>query len=330
MAASTDVLLEASELSVCFGPARRPVRAVSNVDFSIRRGEIVGIAGESGSGKSTLCLALIRSLAKAATVTGEVLFEGRSLYALTGEEMRQLRRKSLGMVMQNPMTSLDPMFTIGNQLGEMITTRAGRETVRLDRKVIDLLHRVNLSVPELRAKQFPHQLSGGMKQRVLTAMATSSDVSLLVADEPTSALDATIQEEILALFSKIRDRTGTAIMIVSHDLMALSRICDRIVVMYAGRVAESGPTEAVFTSPRHPYTYGLITSVPTLDNDDVELGSIAGQVPSLAELPPGCAFAERCFNHLPCCAVERPPMKSFGMAHTAICWNCLGRDGVER
>ena len=309
-------LISTTGLGVVYGKGANPVRAVADVAFTVLAGEIVGIAGESGSGKSTLCAALIRALPRAALLSGEVQYGGRDLYAVSPGELRRLRQRELAMVLQNPMTSLDPMFTIGDQLTEVLQVRDSGGDLRA--KGIALLRRVHLTAPELRWSQYPHQLSGGMKQRVLIAMAAASAPRLLVADEPTSALDATIQEEILLLLRDVRDAHGTAVIIMSHDLNALRRVCDRIVIMYAGRVVEDGPTEAVFSAPRHPYTRGLIASLPHLEDNDIVLSSIPGQVPDLTRLPDGCAFAPRCTDVLPACGLQQP--LSSGAGHRVFCW----------
>jgi len=285
-------LIEARGLSVAFGPPDRPVRAVADLDLAIRPGEILGIAGESGSGKSTLSAALMGVLPPAARVAGEVRFRGRSLYDLPRAELRRLWGREIGMILQNPMTSLDPLYTIGSQLGEVLAVH-GQAADRRARS-LDVLRSVHLTAPELRLRQYPHELSGGMRQRTLIGMASAAAPKLLLADEPTTALDATIQEEILLLFAEIRERHGTAIAIVTHDLGVIRRICDRVVVMYAGHIVEDGPVEALFTRPRHPYTRALLASIPRVRDGEVTLQPIPGQVPDLAALGDFCAFAERC------------------------------------
>jgi peptide/nickel transport system ATP-binding protein len=310
----TQPLLTVRDLTVSFGPQAQPVRAVAEASFDLHPGEILGIAGESGSGKTTLCSALIRTLPRAARAQGEVVFDGRSLLDLPEREMRGLRGREIGMVLQNPMTSLDPLFTIGNQVNEVLRERGARDTA------VEALRRVHLTAPELRVRQYPHQLSGGMRQRVLVAMATATAPRLLIADEPTTALDASIQDEILLLFREIRDTAGTAIIIVTHDLAAIRRLSDRVIVMYAGRIVEEGPTVRIFHAPRHPYTRGLLASVPRIEDDEVVLQAIPGQVPNLAELPPGCAFADRCPLAQDRCRAERPGETSVGARHRVFCW----------
>ncbi len=312
-------LLQVRDLSVSFGADPRPVRAVSHLDLAIEPGEIVGIAGESGSGKSTLCAALIRALPRTARVEGEILFGGKSIYAMSPRDLRRMRGREMTMILQNPMTSLDPLFTIGNQVGEVLTARGGGGgDVR--GRTVDLLKSVHLTAPEARLGQYPHELSGGMRQRVLIAMASATAPKLLLADEPTTALDATIQEEILVLFKEIRAKHGTAIVIVTHDLGVIRRICDRIVIMYGGRLAEEGSVETIYTKPRHPYTSALLASIPVLDGANVVLQPIPGQVPNLAELGDFCAFAQRCPRVEDRCRAKAPGETWVGPGHRAFCF----------
>ena len=313
-------LVQVRDLSVEYGPLGRPVQAVSHVDLAIKPGEIVGISGESGSGKTTLCAALIRSLPRAARVSGDVIFDERPIYAMSPRELRDLRGREISMILQNPMTSLDPLFTIGNQLAEVLTTRCGTPADEVHARSVALLKSVHLTAPEARLKQYPHELSGGMRQRVLIAMASATAPKLLVADEPTTALDATIQEEILVLFREIRDTYSTAIAIVTHDLGVIRRICDRVVIMYAGRIVEEGPVETMFTAPQHPYTRALIASIPVLDEDRVTLQAIPGQVPNLADLGNFCPFADRCPSVIDRCRVERPVETINAARHRTFCW----------
>ncbi len=312
-------LLEIDALEVHFGAPERPARAVDRASLSMRGGEIVGIAGESGSGKTTLCLAVIRSLSPAARVRGHVRFDGADLLALPPAEMRRLRGRTISMIQQNPMTAFDPLFTIGNQFMEFLR-HWDTPSSALKATCIEQLRRVHMTAPERRLGQYAHQMSGGMKQRILTAIATAAAPKLLIADEPTTALDATIQDEILLLFREIRDRHGTAVMIVTHDLAALRKAADRIVVMYAGRIVEEGPTAAVFASPAHPYTQALLASIPRIDDDFVRLVAIPGQIPGLAGLGPGCPFADRCPQVMERCRSERPPAFEVGDGQRAFCW----------
>jgi oligopeptide/dipeptide ABC transporter ATP-binding protein len=315
-------LISTENLTVEYAVGERVVRAVADVTLKIEPGEIVGVVGESGSGKSTLCAALIRALPPYARISGKVAFAGNPLYDLSVSQLRTLRRRDIAMVPQNPMTSLDPLFTIGNQMEEVINTRIiaeSRGAARLS--AVELLSGVHITAPEMRIRQYPHELSGGMKQRVLIAIANASSPKLLLADEPTSALDATIQEGILVLFDEIREKTGSAVVIVSHDLGAIKRVSDRTIIMYAGRVVEDGSTKEVFSNPKHPYTRALLASLPAVVDDRVVISSIGGQVPDLSRLGPGCAFAERCADVTEKCDRLQPPLRPSITSHSAACWN---------
>ncbi len=309
-------LLEVHDLTVRFGG----IQAVSGVSLTVEAGEIVGVAGESGSGKTTLCSAIAHSLPQAAEMTGDIIFDGRALKELTRSELRKLRGREISMVLQNPMTSLDPLFTIGSQLAEVLHTRAGVDAAQVHGRSVELLSAVQLTSPETRLRQYPHELSGGMRQRVLIAMGSSTSPKLLLADEPTTALDATVQEEILILFRDVRRRYGTAIVIVTHDLGVIRRVCDRVAIMYSGRIVEEGPVEAVFEAPRHPYTQALLASIPKLDGAEVTLRSIPGQVPNLAELGDFCAFADRCPAAIARCRQTAPAETRAGREHRVFCW----------
>ncbi len=321
-------LLTVSDLSVQFGPKDHPIAAVANANFSVEPGQIVGVVGESGSGKSTMCTALMRSLPTTARVSGDIQFDGQALFALTPEQMREIRGRDLSMILQNPMTSLDPLFTIGNQAREVLKLHGAIPNAS-EKDAVDLLRKVRITAPEMRVRQYPHQMSGGMKQRILTAFATASSPKLLIADEPTTALDATVQEEILSLFWELRNASNMAIIIVTHDLGVVRRISDRTLVMYAGRIVESGPTTEVFDSPQHPYTRGLISSIPRVVDGRVELNSIPGQVPRLDQLGSGCAFAERCDRATQECT-RQPVSRSVGLDHQVLCWHPVGVPGLGR
>jgi peptide/nickel transport system ATP-binding protein len=312
-------VVELKDVSVRYGNAERPVRAVDQLNLSIEPGQIVGLVGESGSGKTTLCSVVMRSLPPVARLGGTVNFEGRDLYSFSAKELRKLRLADMTMILQNPMTALDPLYTIGDQLGELLSARGSSGVGAAS---LAALKRVHLTAAEMRMQQYPHELSGGMKQRVLIAMATSSRPKLLIADEPTSALDASIQDEILLLLREARDRDGTAVLIVSHDLGAIRRVSDRTVVMYAGRIVEDGPTQEVFRKPRHPYTKALLDSLPRFEGETVTIQSIEGQVPRLDSLPSGCAFAERCGYADAQCRAAPPPDR--GTAdHRTFCWQTI-------
>lgn len=317
--AVTEPLLTLRGVNVTFGTPERSIPAVSDANLTLAPAEILGIAGESGSGKSTLCSAIMRTLPRSARVSGEIGFGGRNLLELNEREMARLRGRQLSMVLQNPMTSLDPLYTIGNQVEEVLRERR-REGAVGGVGAVDVLRRVHLTAPELRVRQYPHQLSGGMRQRVLVGMATAAAPKLLIADEPTTALDASIQDEILILFRELRDAAGTAVVIVTHDLSAIRRLSDRVIIMYAGRIVEEGATTEVFRAPRHPYTRALLDSLPRIEKDEVHLQPIPGQVPDLASLPPGCSFAARCPLAQDICRERRPGEVVVGDGHRAFCW----------
>ncbi len=320
-------LLTVSDLSVQFGPAAKPIAAVANASFSVEPGQIVGVVGESGSGKSTMCTAVMRSLPATARVSGNIQFDGQSLFSLTPAQMREIRGRDLSMILQNPMTSLDPLFTIGNQAREVLRLHGAIPNAS-EQDAVELLRKVRITAPEMRVRQYPHQMSGGMKQRILTAFATASSPKLLIADEPTTALDATVQEEILSLFWELRNASNMAMIIVTHDLSVVHRISDRTLVMYAGRIVESGPTHDVFDAPQHPYTQGLIGSIPRVVAGRVELNSIPGQVPRLDQLGSGCAFAERCSRATEKCT-RQPMSQSVGEHHQVLCWHPVGMLGTR-
>ena len=295
-------LLDVQNLRVTFGPAT----VVDDVSFSIAPGEKFALVGESGSGKTVTSLSVLR-LNQDARYGGRLLFEGDDLLKRSEAAMRTVRGKDVSMIFQEPMTALNPLFTIGNQVGEVLATRRGVPAAEVEARAVELLRSVHLTMPQARLKQYPHELSGGMRQRVLVAMASGIAPKLLIADEPTTALDATIQEEVLVLFREIRDRQGTAIVIVTHDLGVIRRICDRVMIMYAGRIVEEGPTEAIFTAPRHPYTAALLSANPEPDPDKVHQRiSLPADVPSLLARPKGCEFHTRCPLARPRCSTEAP------------------------
>lgn len=313
-------VLEVNEFRAHLPSRRGLVKAVDGVSFTVEEGEIVGVVGESGCGKSTLCTSIVRLLPDSAQVSGRIAFRGENLLDKTPEEMRAIRGRDITMVLQNPMTALDPVFTVGNQLDEVLRYNADMEPAERRRRAVSMLRQVHIPSPEDRLRSFPHQLSGGMKQRVLTAMATALKPGLLLADEPTTALDVTIQEQILGLFAEIRDRLGTAIVLVTHDLGVVRRLCDRVLIMYAGRIVERGPTEEIFTDPKHPYTRALLASIPRIGQTDSRLTAIKGQIPDLTSLPPGCSFADRCPDVHEPCRERYPSAFPVGAGREACCW----------
>ncbi|MGE3917299.1 MAG: ABC transporter ATP-binding protein [Hyphomicrobiaceae bacterium] len=319
---SSDIVLEVRDLATYFELRRGVVKAVDGISFDLRRGEVLGLVGESGCGKSLTALSIMRLLPKgsARTVRGEVRLGGENILALPASRMREIRGRRISMILQDPQTSLNPVFTIGDQLREAILRRAPAKTAEIMKEAVAALRRVEIAAPESRIRQYPHQMSGGMKQRVVGAIAMSGEPEVLIADEPTTALDVTIQLQYLKLLKRLQSETGMAILFITHDFGVVARLCDRVAVMYAGRIVECGPVAEVFERPAHPYTRALIASVPKLTGDRGRLATIEGQPPSLLDLPPGCRFAPRCSFAEPQCIAAYPPADAVGPEHTASCW----------
>lgn len=307
MMTSNETLLEVENLNVEIMSRRGTVRALSGVNLTINKGEIVGVVGESGCGKSTLCFSIARSLPTNARANGAIRLEGSDLMRKSEREMRDVRGRKLTMILQNPMMSLDPVFTVGSQLEELLEHVTHTPQAEREEKSIDLLRRVQIPAPERRVHNYPHQMSGGMRQRVATAMATAATPSLLLADEPTTALDVTVQDQILALFREIRNVTGCAVVMVTHDLGVVRRLCDRVVVMYAGYVVELAEVEALFESPKHPYTQALIATLPRLSETRERLPTIEGKLPDMTRPQSGCPFVSRCPSAMAVCSTRLPP-----------------------
>ncbi len=316
-------LLAVRGLRASFPTRRGLVRAVDGLDFEIAGGEVLALLGESGSGKSVTSLALMGLLPPSARVEGEIRFQGRDLRAMEPAALRALRGETLAMVFQEPMSSLNPVLSVGRQVAEALVAhgRADRRAART--RTIELFGEVGLSDPARRYDAYPHELSGGMCQRVMIAMAIACDPALLIADEPATALDVTIQKQILALIEDLRRRRGTAVLLITHDLGVVAENADRVAVMYAGRIVETAPVRDLFEAPRHPYTRGLLDSMPDLDDEEAVLHAIPGQVPDLAALPPGCAFAARCPRASERCRAEAPAMEALGPGRAAACWHPL-------
>ena len=303
-------LLEVSGLSTQYVGARgtRVTRAVDDVSFTLEAGKTLGIVGESGSGKTTLALTLMRLLPPAGHIAGgSIRFEGEELLSKSEKQMRALRGKQMAMILQDPMASLNPLFTVGDQIAE--TLRAHEATPRRAAwaKARELLASVNIAAPERRVREYPHELSGGMRQRVVGAIAISCGPKLLIADEPTTSLDVTIQAQYLKLLGEIQRQHGLALIFITHNLGIVARMCDQVAVMYAGQVVEIGATRAVFEDPKHPYTKGLMQSFPSISGPRQELVGIAGSPPDLRRPPAGCRFHPRCPSVMPCCHTEEPP-----------------------
>jgi oligopeptide/dipeptide ABC transporter ATP-binding protein len=322
----TAPLLEVRDLHTHLTTKAGVVKAVDGVSFYLRAGETLGIVGESGSGKSMTARSILGMEPKPAAeiVAGEVLLDGENLLTKTEEEMREVRGKRISMILQDPQTSLNPVFTVGNQIMEAVRIhdrRSDRKT--LHRRVVDLLRQVNVAAPEKRVGDYPHEMSGGMKQRVVGAIAISSEPDIIIADEPTTSLDLTIQAQYLRLLREIQERTGAAIIFITHDFGIVARMCDRVAVMYAGRMVEQGDVRAIFNTPSHPYTHALINSVPQVEKRVERLFSIPGQPPMPGMEVEGCPFADRCAYADERCTQEHPPEfagRSGKAGHTAECW----------
>ena len=302
--------------------SRGAVRAVDAVSFDLHAGETLGLVGESGSGKSLTCLSLLRLLPDGlGRITGgQVWLEGVELTRLTEREMRAWRGRRISIILQDPMTSLNPVLTIGDQVGESVQLYDGTTGRALRDRIIKLLGRMRIPAPQSRIDAYPHEMSGGMRQRVGGAIAIAGAPAVLIADEPTTALDATVQAQYLALLREVQRQQNVAILFVTHDFGIVASMCDRVAVMYAGRIVELAPVDTLFARPAHPYTQALLRSVPRLDQDLDRLESIEGQPPSLHELPRGCAFAPRCPDALAACLEARPPVTTRGPGHSAACW----------
>jgi oligopeptide/dipeptide ABC transporter ATP-binding protein len=312
-------LLNIEHLSVVFGDRTGRVPAVQDVTWSVDHGEVVGLVGESGSGKSVTALSLLGLLPDSADVTGRALLNDVDLSTLSAKEMQRLRGSQIGMVFQDPLSSLDPTMRIGPQLVESLTVhrRVSRRDARI--RAMEMLELVGIPDPARRLKQYPHELSGGMRQRVMIGAALIAEPELLIADEPTTALDVTIQAQIIELLGRLRRELGMSIILITHDLGVVAGLADRINVMYAGRLVETGPARDVLRTPQHPYTRALISSVPRIDRLDAELRPIAGSPPSSSAIPSGCPFWPRCPEAMPRCREEMPPLYSIGPTHVAAC-----------
>ncbi len=318
---ASDVVLDVRDLHTYFFNRRGITKAVDGVSFTLREGETLGIVGESGCGKTMTARSLLRIIPKPAAriVSGEVILDGEDLVALSDEEMRQVRGRKISMIFQDPQTSLNPVFTIGNQVIEALGTHSKGRSRNLAEKAIEALRSVRVAAPERRMHDFPHQMSGGMKQRVLGAIAIAGAPKVIIADEPTTALDATIQLQYLRLLKDIQAETGMAIIFITHDFGIVARMCDSVAVMYAGRIVERGDVRQLFNNPSHPYTQALMASVPQMERTD-RLFAIDGQPPALYALPDGCRFADRCHNVRDICKREYPGPETAAPGHTSFCW----------
>jgi oligopeptide/dipeptide ABC transporter ATP-binding protein len=317
-----EALLEVEDLSVTFSGDEGLVRAVEGVSFVLERGRTLGVVGESGCGKSVTALAIMGLLpAKGALRTGRVRFDGTELTGLGDKALGSLRGARLAMIFQEPMTSLNPAFTVGEQIVEAILRhKKAPNRAEAEKRAVEMLRRVRIPAPERRFFDYPHKLSGGMRQRIMIAMALACDPELLIADEPTTALDVTIQAQVLELMRQLRRETGAAIMLITHDLGVVAEMADRVIVMYAGQIVEEAPVGVLFSRPEHPYTVGLLGSIPRLDRRRGRLPAIEGTVPSPHAMPAGCRFAPRCPFADARCRAEAPPLGAVAADHRARCW----------
>ena len=308
------MLLSVRNLCTDFPVKRGIVHAVEDVSFDVDAGEILAIVGESGSGKSVTSLSIMGLLGEPGHVaSGEVKFEGKDLVGLSEKDYRQLRGNDMAMIFQEPMTSLNPVYRVGKQIVEAIRTHENVSKKEARERAIDMLRKVGIPSPEKRIDDYPHQMSGGMRQRVMIAMALACNPKLLIADEPTTALDVTIQAQILDLLRRLRDDTGMAVLLITHDLGVVSETADRVVVMYCGQVVEEAEVRALFDHPMHPYTLGLLKSIPRLEDDDTKrLYMIKGMVPNPLEMPPGCHFSDRCDSCMDICRTQMPKLVDAG------------------
>jgi oligopeptide/dipeptide ABC transporter ATP-binding protein len=322
-AAEPGSLLQIDSLTVSFRTDQGPVRVVEEVSFGLEAGETVGLVGESGCGKSVTAMSIMRLIPSppSRVENGEILFEGRNLLTLKKSEMRDIRGNRIGMIFQEPMTSLNPTFSIGFQVAEVFRIHRHLSSAEAKAAVIEILNLVGIGAPERRVDQFPHELSGGLRQRVMIAMALACRPGLLIADEPTTALDVTVQAQILELLKRLQKEMGMSVLMITHDLGVVAEVCERVLVMYAGRIVEQANTTALFKSARHPYTVGLLASSPRLGEKRETLATIPGMVPSPDQRTRGCSFADRCPRAEDRCRDAVPALKTVGPGHEVACWN---------
>ncbi len=319
-------VLEVKGLQTVFFTSSGLFKAVDDLSFTVRRGETLAIVGESGCGKSVSALSIMRLVPDppGRIVGGSVMLEGTDLLGLDDASMREIRGNRISMIFQEPMTSLNPVMRIGDQIAEAVRLHRNMTGKQARQRAVEMLRLVRIPEPARRALEYPHQLSGGMRQRAMIAMALACRPALLIADEPTTALDVTIQAQILALVLELQNELGMGLILITHDLGVVAQTAQRVIVMYAGRKVEEASVESLFANPRHPYTSGLMASIPAVpsleENKDARLAEIPGTVPSLSRLPPGCAFAPRCSMAIDRCRAEYPPLRDWGDDHWAACW----------
>jgi oligopeptide/dipeptide ABC transporter ATP-binding protein len=317
-----EVLLQVSDLKTCFFTQEGIVPAVDGISFEIHTGETVGLVGESGSGKSMTALSLLRLIPDppGKIVSGAIRYGGEDLMKKSEAQMRSIRGNHISMIFQEPMTSLNPVFSIGYQIQEVLRRHQGMSRKSAREKSVNLLHSVGFAMPEKQIDHYPHQLSGGMRQRAMIAMALSCQPGLLIADEPTTALDMTIQAQILAIMAALREKTGMSILLITHDLGVVSELADRVIVMYAGKIVETAPVVALFSDPKHPYTQGLLKSIPSIHESRDRLHVIPGAVPKPTNFPAGCRFHPRCGHAMAVCGQEAPTLTPVGADRSVCCW----------
>ncbi len=315
-------LLEVKDLKTYFKTMDGVVKAVDGVDMAIAPGKTLGVVGESGCGKSVTSLSIMRLVDLPGWIAGgQILFNGKDLLKLSEEQMRHIRGDKISMIFQEPMTSLNPVFTVGNQVGEAIKVHRKTSNRETDDRVVELFRMVGIPSPERRVKDYPHNMSGGMRQRVMIAMALALQPSLLIADEPTTALDVTIQAQILELIKDLRTKVNSAVLLITHDIGVVAEMADEVIVMYTGKVVEQGNVVSVLKNPKHPYTVGLLNSIPSLGVKNQRLNVIPGTVPSPLNLPKGCTFAPRCPHVMGICHEQEPPLKNLAEGDVKVkCW----------
>ncbi len=321
----TDVVLQVEDLRTYFRTRWGTVKAVDGISFNLRRGETLGIVGESGSGKSVTMLSLMRLIPEppGKIVSGKIMLDGEDLVKLSDREMNHVRGSKIALIIQDPMTSLNPVFNIGNQVTEAIRIHQNIPKRSVMDHALDVLRRVNIPAAETRVRDYPHQLSGGMRQRVVGAIGISCQPQVLIADEPTTSLDVTIQAQYLKLLKELQQDSDLSLIFITHDFGIVAKMCDRVAVMYAGRIVEQGSVRDIFNRPSHPYTEALLASVPKMEEDVERLYSIEGQPPPLHDLPVGCSFADRCQYVMDRCREEYPVRASVGEGHDASCWRLV-------
>lgn len=318
---SENVLLDIKNLNISYITEKCEAKAVSDVSLIIKQGEILAIAGESGSGKSTLAYAAARLLDKSAKIlSGEAIFDGENILNFSEKQMQNIRGAKIGMIFQNPLSSFNPVYKIGNQIIEALRCHEKISKKEADKIAVNMLKTAGLEDAEKIMRQYPHQLSGGMIQRAMTAMALICSPKLLIADEPTTALDAVVQEQILGLIKDINIKTNMSVMLITHNLIAAAQICERIAIMYAGRIVEAGTTDEIFASPAHPYTKGLIECIPDINSKEKYLKTLKGEQADIINLPRGCEYSARCAECMKICLKQKPPQINISPSHTASCW----------